>query len=83
NLVDWAKKIKQLNLKAAILDGELFDGADGVKRLSKFPTSELRLRMGLLNRVRRTVRKHNSLPSRTFNMALNKFSTMVIIKHVE
>ncbi|MBC8201162.1 MAG: 50S ribosomal protein L10 [Planctomycetes bacterium] len=40
NLVDGAKKIKQLDLKAAILEGELFDGADGVKRLSEFPTKE-------------------------------------------
>ena len=40
NLVDWAKKVKQLELKAAILDGELFEGADGVKRLSDFPTKE-------------------------------------------
>jgi large subunit ribosomal protein L10 len=40
SLVDWAKKIKQLELKAAVLDGELFEGADGVKRLSDFPTKE-------------------------------------------
>jgi large subunit ribosomal protein L10 len=40
NLVDWAKKIKKLDLKTAILDGELFDGADGVKRLSDFPTKD-------------------------------------------
>ena len=40
NLVDWAKKVKNLELKAAVLDGELFDGADGVKRLSDFPTKE-------------------------------------------
>ena len=40
NLVDWAKKVKKLDLKAAILDGELFEGADGVKRLSDFPTKE-------------------------------------------
>jgi len=39
-LVDWAKKIKALELKAAILDGELFKGSDGVKRLSNFPTKE-------------------------------------------
>ena len=39
-LVDWAKKIKELELKAAVLDGELFEGADGVKRLSEFPTKE-------------------------------------------
>ena len=40
NLVDWARKIKQLDLKAAILDGELFEGADGVKRLSALPTKD-------------------------------------------
>ena len=40
NLVDWAKKVKQLDLKAAVLDGELFDGSDGVKRLSEFPTKD-------------------------------------------
>ena len=40
NLVDWAKKIKKLELKAAVLDGQFFEGAEGVKRLSKFPTKE-------------------------------------------
>tara|TARA_X000000368_G_C22744114_1_gene585247 strand:+ start:162 stop:707 length:546 start_codon:yes stop_codon:yes gene_type:complete len=40
NLCDWAKKVKELDLKAAILDGELFEGPDGVKRLSDFPTKE-------------------------------------------
>lgn len=39
-LVDWAKKIEKLDLKGAILDGELFEGAEGVKRLSTFPTRE-------------------------------------------
>jgi len=39
-LVDWAKKINELELKAAILDGELFEGHDGVKRLSDYPTKE-------------------------------------------
>ena len=39
-LVDWAKKIEKLELKAAVLDGELFTGKDGVKRLSQFPTRE-------------------------------------------
>jgi len=39
-LVDWAKKIKQLELKGACLDGEFFDGHDGVKRLSTFPTRD-------------------------------------------
>lgn len=37
-LVDWAKKIEKLELKGAILDGEIFKGKAGVERLSKFPT---------------------------------------------
>ncbi len=40
NIVGWAKKVKKLELKAAILDGEIFEGSDGVKRLSNFPTKE-------------------------------------------
>ena len=39
-LVSWAKKINELDLKGAVLDGEYFDGEDGVTRLSKFPTRE-------------------------------------------
>ena len=39
-LVDWAKKIGELDLKGAMLDGEYFDGDAGVKELSKFPTRE-------------------------------------------
>ena len=39
-LVDWARKIKELDLKGAVLDGEFFDGAEGVKRLSAFPTKD-------------------------------------------
>ena len=39
-IVDWAKKVKELELKAACLDGEFFEGADGVKHLSTFPTKE-------------------------------------------
>ncbi|MHC4127637.1 MAG: 50S ribosomal protein L10 [Planctomycetota bacterium] len=37
-LVEWARKVKQLELKAAVLDGELFEGEAGVKRLSTYPT---------------------------------------------
>ena len=37
-LVDWAKKVQELELKAAVLDGELFEGEAGVKRLSTYPT---------------------------------------------
>jgi large subunit ribosomal protein L10 len=40
NLVSWAKKIKKLDLKAAVLDGQFFEGPEGVKRLSEFPTKE-------------------------------------------
>jgi large subunit ribosomal protein L10 len=39
-LVKWAKEIEHLELKGAILDGELFEGEEGVERLSKFPTRE-------------------------------------------
>lgn len=39
-LVAWAKKIKQLELKGAILDGQLFEGAKGVEALSKYPTRD-------------------------------------------
>ncbi|MFK7961221.1 MAG: 50S ribosomal protein L10 [Phycisphaerales bacterium] len=39
-LVGWAKKIEDLDLKGAVLDGEYFDGEAGVKRLSDFPTRE-------------------------------------------
>ncbi len=39
-LVDWAKKIDDLDLKGAILDGQYFDGEAGVKELSKFPTRD-------------------------------------------
>lgn len=39
-LVEWARKLKQLTLKGAVLDGTYYDGAEGVKRLSTFPTRE-------------------------------------------
>ncbi len=39
-LVDWAKKIKNLSLKGAVLDGTYYAGAEGVKRLSTFPTKD-------------------------------------------
>ncbi len=38
--MDWAKKVKQLQLRAACLDGTLFEGAEGVARLSTLPTRE-------------------------------------------
>ncbi len=37
-LVEWARKVEHLELKAAVLDGQIFEGAEGVKRLSAFPT---------------------------------------------
>lgn len=37
-LVDWAKKIEKLELKGAILDGEVYKGKAGVEKLSKYPT---------------------------------------------
>lgn len=39
-LMDWAKKVENLELKGALLDGMLFEGKAGVERLSKFPTRE-------------------------------------------
>jgi large subunit ribosomal protein L10 len=39
-LVEWARKIKHLTLKGAVLDGHYYDGAEGVKRISNFPTKE-------------------------------------------
>ena len=39
-LVDWARKIKALTLKGAVLDGHYYDGEKGVKQLSQFPTRE-------------------------------------------
>lgn len=39
-LVDWAKKLENLELKGALLDGELYEGKEGVDRLSKMPTRE-------------------------------------------
>lgn len=39
-LVDEAQKHERLELKGAVLDGMLFEGEDGVKALSKFPTRD-------------------------------------------
>jgi len=39
-LIDWSRKVKELELKAAVLDGTLFEGSEGVRRLSQFPTRE-------------------------------------------
>lgn len=37
-LVEWAKKVEQLELKGALLDGVLYEGKKGVEALSRFPT---------------------------------------------
>lgn len=37
-LIDFAKKIEKLELRAAVLDGVVFEGKKGVEQLSKFPT---------------------------------------------
>lgn len=39
-LVEWAKKLEKLELKGAILEGQLYEGAAGVEKLSKMPTRE-------------------------------------------
>ncbi|MCC7388712.1 MAG: 50S ribosomal protein L10 [Phycisphaerales bacterium] len=39
-LIGLVKTFPNLELKGAILDGELFEGADGIERLSKFPTRD-------------------------------------------
>lgn len=36
-ILDWAKKVKQVEVKGAIMEGAVF-GADEVDRLSKYPT---------------------------------------------
>ncbi|HMN95486.1 MAG TPA: 50S ribosomal protein L10 [Phycisphaerales bacterium] len=40
DIIEWSKKVKEVALKAAVLDGTLFDGPAGVRRLSEFPTRE-------------------------------------------
>jgi large subunit ribosomal protein L10 len=37
-LVEWARKVENLRLKAAVLNGQLFEGDEGVRRLSRYPT---------------------------------------------
>ena len=39
-LVKWAKEVENLELKGAVLDGILFEGKEGVERLSKYPTRD-------------------------------------------
>ena len=39
-IVAWAKKLDDLDLRGAVLDGEYFEGDAGVKQLSAFPTRE-------------------------------------------
>ncbi len=38
-MLDWVKKVKELELKGAVLDGAVF-GPDQIKQLSDFPTKE-------------------------------------------
>ena len=47
-LIEWAKKVDNLELKGAVLDGQLFEGAAGVEALSKFPTREEALAKAVL-----------------------------------
>ncbi len=37
-MVAWARKLEHLELRAAVLDGEFFEGKAGVTRLSQYPT---------------------------------------------
>ncbi|MHC4415847.1 MAG: 50S ribosomal protein L10 [Planctomycetota bacterium] len=37
-LIAWAGKVDNLEVKAAVLDGEYFEGQAGVERLSRYPT---------------------------------------------
>lgn len=37
-IIDLVKKFPEIELKGALLDGELFEGEEGVTRLSKMPT---------------------------------------------
>ena len=39
-IVAWAKKVKELELCAASIDGVFFEGEAGVKALAKYPTRE-------------------------------------------
>lgn len=39
-LVNLVKEFPELELKGAVLDGELFEGSEGVVRLSTFPTKD-------------------------------------------
>ncbi|TVQ64212.1 MAG: 50S ribosomal protein L10 [Phycisphaerales bacterium] len=39
-LIKWAEKLEHLELKGAVLDGQIFEGKAGVEKLSKMPTRE-------------------------------------------
>ncbi len=39
-IVEIVKSFPEIELKGAILDGELYEGAEGIERLSKFPTRD-------------------------------------------
>jgi len=39
-VMEWAKELKQLELKGAVLEGQLYEGQAGVEALSKMPTRD-------------------------------------------
>ena len=39
-IIEWAKKIHDIDLKGAVLEGEYYEGKAGVKKLSEMPTRE-------------------------------------------
>jgi len=39
-MIDWAKRVNELDLKGACLEGQFFEGEEGIKRLSEFPTKD-------------------------------------------
>lgn len=39
-MIDWAKRVNELDVKGACLEGQFFEGEEGVRRLSEFPTKD-------------------------------------------
>jgi large subunit ribosomal protein L10 len=39
-IVEWTRKVKEIQLKGAVLEGQYYDGEAGVRRLSEFPTKD-------------------------------------------
>lgn len=39
-VISWAKKIQNLELRGAVLEGQFYEGEEGVKKLSEMPTRE-------------------------------------------